>query len=272
MQINIREAKTIITKSQLPNTDYVINPYTGCQHACIYCYAEFMIRFTGHKGEKWGSFLDVKQFDIDKIKPDRYNGKSILISSVTDPYQQAEAKYQKTRKILQKLIGTKAEISILTKSALVKRDIDLFKQFESIKVGISLSTLNKDLSRKLEPFTSSPKTRLNALKEIHDSSISTYLFISPLFPWITEYDQIINYSKAYVNLVMFENINFRPHNKHRIMTMIKNEYPDLIESYKSLMKSPIEWNSIEDSIKNYCKQNNVKAEIYFHHGGFKKNR
>lgn len=71
---------------------------------------------------------------------------------------------------------------------------------------------------------------------------------------------------------MFENINFRPHNKHRIMTMIKNEFPNLMESYKSLMKNPIEWNSIEDSIRNYCKQNNVKAEIYFHHGGFKKNR
>ena len=103
MKINFREAKSIITKSNIPSIDYVINPYTGCQHGCIYCYAEFMIRFTDHKGDKWGQFLDIKTFDLTKIKPERYDGKKVLLSSVTDPYLPLEKKYQNTRKILEKL-------------------------------------------------------------------------------------------------------------------------------------------------------------------------
>ncbi|MFW9952079.1 MAG: radical SAM protein, partial [Candidatus Thorarchaeota archaeon] len=141
MKIEYREAKTIITKSNIPEVDFVINPYIGCQHGCIYCYAEFMIRFTNHKGDKWGNFLDVKKFDFDKIKPNKYNDKRILLSSVTDPYIPLELKYENTKKILKSLIGTNAHISILTKSKFVTRDIDLFKKFQNIEVGISISTL-----------------------------------------------------------------------------------------------------------------------------------
>ena len=127
MKINLRPAKSIITKSNIPSLDYVINPYTGCQHGCLYCYAEFMIRFTDHKGDKWGQFLDVKTFDLNKIKPERYEGKRILLSSVTDPYIPLELKYENTRKILEKLVSTPAEVIILTKSKFVVRDIDIFK-------------------------------------------------------------------------------------------------------------------------------------------------
>jgi DNA repair photolyase len=92
MKINFRETRDIITKSNIPGVDFVINPYVGCQHGCIYCYAEFMIRFTGHKGDKWGKFLDVKIFDLKKVKPQRYDNKRILLSSVTDPYIPSELK------------------------------------------------------------------------------------------------------------------------------------------------------------------------------------
>ncbi|MFX1269402.1 MAG: hypothetical protein ACFFAK_15690 [Promethearchaeota archaeon] len=99
MKIQYKEAKNVITKSNIPSIDFVINPYIGCQHGCIYCYAEFMKRFTNHKGDRWGQFLDVKTYDYDKIKPQRYNEKRILLSSVTDPYIPLELKYQNTKKI-----------------------------------------------------------------------------------------------------------------------------------------------------------------------------
>ena len=168
MKINFREAKSIITKSNIPSIDYVINPYTGCQHGCVYCYAEFMIRFTGHKGEKWGDFLDIKTFNLNQLKPNKYDGKTILLSSVTDPYLPLEKKYQNTRKILEKLVGTKAEISVLTKSKLVVRDIDLFKKFENIKIGVSISTLNEEFSRIIERSASKPMDRLEAIKKISE--------------------------------------------------------------------------------------------------------
>jgi len=270
MKVEFREAKNIITKSNIPSIDYVINPYIGCQHGCIYCYAEFMIRFTNHKGDKWGEFLDIKTFDINKIKPQKYNGKVILLSSVTDPYLPLEKKYQNTRKILEKLVETEAEISILTKSKLVVRDIDLFKKFKNIRIGISISTLNADFARIVERAASKPLDRLEAIKQISKTGIDTYTFISPFFPEITDFKAIIKESKEYTSRFLFENLNFRPHNIPRIMKIIKEYYPELIPKYKALQKDRTYWDVLENKIKNYCENRNLQYEIEFHHGGFSK--
>lgn len=271
MKIQYKEAKNIITKSNIPSIDFVINPYIGCQHGCIYCYAEFMKRFTNHKGDKWGQFLDVKTYDYDKIKPQRYNGKRILLSSVTDPYIPLELKYQNTRKILEKLVGTEAEISILTKSKFVVRDIDLFKKFENIEVGISINTLDKEFAKTIEPGASRPLERLNALKEIHKNNIKTYTFISPFFPELTDFQAIIEEAFDYSDGFMFENLNFRPHNIPRIMNILKARYSKLLPIYQDFRVTPSRWDIIEERIKEYCLKKKISDfKIEFHHGGFSK--
>ncbi len=270
MKIEFREAKSILTKSNIPNVDYVANPYTGCQHGCIYCYAEFMKRFTNHKGDVWGKFLDVKQFDESKIKPHKFDDKTILLSSVTDPYIPLELKYKNTRKILERLVGTKAEITILTKSKFFERDVDLFKQFENIEVGISICSLNDDFAKKVEKGASRPSERLKALKNVHERGVNTWLFISPFFPRITDYKEIIERSKDYVNSYMFENLNFRPHNIPRILSLIKSDYPELLDLYNSFRKDPSLWEEIEVQIDEYCRVLNINFSIEFHHGGFSK--
>ncbi|MFW9950473.1 MAG: radical SAM protein [Candidatus Thorarchaeota archaeon] len=270
MKINLREAKSIITKSNIPEIDFVINPYIGCQHGCIYCYAEFMIRFTGHKGDKWGEFLDIKTYNFDKIKPQKYNGKKILLSSVTDPYIPLELKYKNTRKVLENLVGTKAKISILTKSKFVTRDIDLFKKFDNLEIGISISTLDSEFARLIECGASRPKDRLDALKEIHENGIKTYTFISPFFPKITNYKAIVEETMEYTDSYMFENLNFRPHNVPRILNMLKQKYPELLPMYKELRNDHSQWDSIESEIDVYCKKMKLIYNIEFHHGGFSK--
>ncbi|MFW9928118.1 MAG: radical SAM protein [Candidatus Thorarchaeota archaeon] len=270
MKVELRNVKSVIVKSNIPDVDYVINPYIGCQHGCIYCYAEFMIRFTGHKGDKWGTFLDVKNFDFNKIKPSKYNGKSILLSSVTDPYIPLELKYKNTRKILQKLIGTKARIIILTKSKRVIRDIDLFKKFENIEVGISICTLDKEIAKLLEPGASRPIERLNAIKVLYENGIKPYVFISPYFPGITNFREILKESMDYASYFMFENLNFRPHNIPRIFSMIKQHFPDLLPIYNGLKDDHSYWDKIEEEIENFCLHNNLNYKIEFHHGGFSK--
>ena len=272
MKINIVDAKSIVTKSNIPGIDYVINPYTGCTHSCIYCYAEFMKRFTDHGGEDWGSFLDVKLYNWKKIKPEKYNGKSILFSSVTDPYIPLEIKYKNTRTILEHLIGTTAEISILTKSKFVTRDIDLFRQFENIEVGISISNMDESLSRKLEPVASKSLDRLKALKEVHESGIATYVFVSPIFPKITDYKQIIEYSKGFADRFSFENFNYRPHNVPRIYKFVEETHPELLSYYKELRKNPSLWDPIEEDITHFCEDYNLKFRVAFHHGGFSKKK
>ncbi|MFX1567344.1 MAG: radical SAM protein [Promethearchaeota archaeon] len=270
MKIEFREAKSIITKSNIPSIDYVINPYTGCQHGCIYCYAEFMIRFTGHKGEKWSQFLDIKTFDVDKIKPQRYDGKRLLFSSVTDPYIPLELKYQNTRRILEKLVSTTAHVSILTKSKFVVRDIDLFKKFDDLEVGISISSLDENFAKLVEKGASRPLERLDALKEIHENGIKTYTFISPFFPNITNYKDIVETSIDYTDSYMFENLNFRPHNIPRILRIIEDYYPELLHIYQKFRMDNSQWEKIESEIDTYCNDLNLDYSIEFHHGGFSK--
>jgi len=229
-----------------------------------------MIRFTNHKGDKWGQFLDIKKFDFSKIKPEKYNGKTILLSSVTDPYIPLDIKYQNTRKILENLIGTKARITILTKSKFVVRDIDLFKKFENIEVGISISTLNEDFAKIIEPGASRPQERLDVVKELYKNKIETYVFLSPFFPGITDFREIIKRSTDFTDHYMFENLNFRPHNVPRIYKIIKENYPNLLSIYKEFKNDPSKWEPLEDEIEAFCESNNLNYSIEFHHGGFSK--
>ena len=270
MKVEVREAKSIITKSAIPTIDFVINPYIGCQHGCIYCYAEFMIRFTGHKGEKWGKFLDVKKYDFSKIKPSKFNGKKILLSSVTDPYLPLEKKYQNTKKVLESLVGTTADIQVLTKSKLVTRDIELFKKFKNFRVGISINTLDDDFSRIIEPAASKPSERLEAIEHIAKEGIETYLFISPFFPEITDYEAIIEKAIKFTKNFSFENLNFRPHNVPRINKMIATHYPKHLSKYKEIQKNSSYWDFIELKIIDFCEKAKLNYNIEFHHGGFSK--
>ena len=95
------DVKDVLTKTNLPVSDYAVNPYVGCTHACKYCYASFMKRFTNHP-EPWGEFVDVKNWPLIK-NPKKYAGKEIFLSSVTDPYQPLEAKYKRTRMVLEQM-------------------------------------------------------------------------------------------------------------------------------------------------------------------------
>ncbi|NHJ86511.1 MAG: radical SAM protein [Asgard group archaeon] len=270
MDKKIIEVKSIITRSNIPGIDFVINPFVGCQHGCIYCYAEFMKRFTNHGGDTWGKFIDIKRFDIAKINPEKYADKTLLLSSVTDPYCPIEAKYKVTRAILERLVGTKARLEILTKSRLVERDIDLFKQFENIRIGISLNTLDTSLAKKIEPLASRPQLRIKALEKIAKEGIPTYVFVSPLFPEITDWKSIVQATKHFTRNFMFENINFRAHNIRRIMDLIIDNFPDLYDLYEQIRNDNSIWDTIEDEILTFCKPHNLNCEVAFHHGGFKK--
>lgn len=261
--MNIKEinAKSIITKSQLPEVNYVLNPYVGCSHGCIYCYADFMKRFTNHT-EDWGEFVDVKINSADLIK--QVNG-SMLISSVTDPYQAIEGKYKITRECLKKL--KYSDVEILTKSPLVVRDVDLFKQFKILKVGLSIGVLDENVARKIEPFVPSPSKRIEALKDLFNNGIYTYCFVSPIFPEISEVEEIIDAVKDYVKEIWFENLNIRGNNRLRILKFIKEYDESLLDLYRNIPDSY--WERVKEKIVKKCEKEKIKYKIFFHHGKVK---
>ena len=176
-------AKTILTKTAISSFDYCINPYVGCGHGCRYCYASFMKRFTGHL-EPWGEFIDVKvnAFYLLRKQLKRAKQGVVALSTVTDPYQPIEKKYRLTRKCLEALLETQFSVNLLTRSSLCLRDMDLFKQFQNIKVGLSITTHDERIRKMFEPNSPSIQSRVNTLRTLRQEKIQTYAFVGPMLP------------------------------------------------------------------------------------------
>lgn len=264
MKIKEIEVKDYLTKSNLPASDYVINPYIGCPHGCKYCYASFMKRFTGHK-EEWGTFIDIKKCN-KKIDIEKIEGKTVFLSSVTDCYNKFEEKYELTRAILKQIEDSKSNINISTKSKLILRDIDILKKMKNVTVSISINTLDENFKNDMDR-ASSIQDRLETLKELHRNKIYTVLFMSPIFPFITDFKSIIETSKEYVDEYWFENLNLRGDYKTKILYYIQEKYPKLIDKYTDIyIKGNKEyWKKLSEEITQYCDKYNIEYKNYFYH-------
>ncbi len=260
-----------LTKSNLPASDYVINPYVGCPHGCKYCYASFMKRFTGHK-EDWGTFVDIKRCE-KKINLNKISKKSVFLSSVTDCYNPLEEKYRLTRNILEQLVDSDCYLSISTKSKLILRDMDLLKKIKNLTVSISINTLDENFRSDMDN-ASTIEERLNTLKELHDNGIHTVLFMSPIFPFITEWKEIIEESRNYIDEYWFENLNLRGGYKTYIMDYIKKKYSNFYDNYVDIYKNNKKeyWHNLASEINHYCDKNNIKYINYFYHEELVKNK
>lgn len=259
MEPIIREiqVKSILTKSNLPVSDYSVNPYVGCTHACQYCYASFMKRFTNHS-EDWGTFLDVKTWPEIK-KPEKYAGKELFFGSVTDPYNPQEKIYQRTRSLLEQLKGSGVKLSIQTKSDLVLRDIALIKAFPDARVGFSINTLDENFKNDMDMAVSIER-RLMAMKRLHDEGIRTTCFISPIFPGITDVTAILDKVKNQCQLIWLENLNLRGSYKKVIMDYIRDIYQGLVPLYEEIYSqgSRLYWEALDRSIRDYTSQNGLE--------------
>ena len=248
--------KSVLTKSNLPVSDYSVNPYIGCTHACKYCYASFMKRFTNHP-EKWGSFLDVKYWPEIK-HPERYAGKEMFLGSVTDPYVPQEKEFKRTRTLLQQLQHSGIKLSIQTKSDLVLRDLDLIKTFPNARVGFSINTLDESFKNDMDHGVSIER-RIAAMKKLHDEGIRTTCFISPIFPGITDCEAIVERVRNQCNLVWLENLNLRGSYKSVILDYILRKYPALVPIYEEIYGNGNRqyWENLDAVMREYAEGNGM---------------
>ena len=251
--VSIREvaAKSIITRSNLPVCDFSANPYVGCAHACRYCYASFMKRFTGHT-EPWGTFVDAKCWPPIK-HPEKYAGKEIFIGSVCDPYQLCEEDFGRTRALLEQLRGSGARFSIQTKSDLVLRDLDLIREFPEARVGFSINTLDEEFRAEMDDAASIER-RLAAMEAFHAAGIRTTCFISPIFPGITDVPAIVRRVRGICNLVWLENLNLRGDYKAHILAWVHECHPELDGLYDTIYRRGRRdyWEALDQELRAFA--------------------
>jgi len=208
-QVKVQElmAKTILVRSRISEEMYCLNPYIGCQHGCRYCYATFMKRYTGHQ-ERWGEFVDIKVNSPELLAKEarRAHRWEVMLSSVTDPYQPLERRYELTRRCLQMLLEHQLPVSILTKSSLVLRDMDLLVHFDHCQVGLTITTDKEDIRRIFEPHSSPIPERIETLETLHRQGLRTYAFIGPILP--QDPQRLAERLREWVDFVYVDRMNY----------------------------------------------------------------
>jgi DNA repair photolyase len=195
---DVREepARTIITRNDSPDIsfDRSINPYRGCEHGCVYCYARPTHCFLGHSaGLDFETILyakgDAAKLLERELSMPRYEPDTIALGTNTDPYQPIERTRRITRSILEVLERTSHPVGIVTKSALVTRDIDILASMANrglAKVALSVTTLDRRIARAMEPRAATPAKRLEAVRQLSEAGIPTAVMVAPIIPALTD--------------------------------------------------------------------------------------
>jgi DNA repair photolyase len=197
-------AKSILSDSKVYT--YTVNPYTGCQHGCSYCYARFTKRFSRHT-EPWGEYVDVKinapdllELEISKKKLGR-----VWVSGVCDPYQPLEKKYELTRRCLNILKQHSWPVTIQTRSPLVLRDMDIIREAKDFETGFTVTTADDETRRLFEPSAPSINDRIETLDEFHLAGVRTYAMIAPILPGAEKLPEML---AEKIDYVIIDRLNY----------------------------------------------------------------
>jgi DNA repair photolyase len=200
-------------------TEYRLNPYVGCEHACSYCYATFVSRWR-NKDAPWGSWVQVKRNIVPVLQRQigRKRGIHIFMATVCDVYQPTERTYCLTRECLEvlgqaALLDDKLRVFVLTKSDLILRDTDILQRFpeHSLEVAFSINTVRDEIARRFEQRTSLPSERFEAAQALKQAGLQVGILINPILPYFTEHDMpklLERADQCGVDSVGFDTLNY----------------------------------------------------------------
>ena len=217
-RIIVREVRcdTLVHKlNYRSSTGYTANLYKGCTHGCVYCYAPSLI----HDERRWGTYVDVKTNAPRVLERElrSLDMKEVFLSSASDPYQPVEARFQLTRKCLEILHRNRFPVSILTRSPLVLRDLELLKKFNTLSVGMSITTVP---NRDFEPGVPPLQRRIETLRRLHQEGIMTRVSLAPVIPGVVAVDLeklFRDLGDAGVQTVMFGVLRFAGYQESKKM-------------------------------------------------------
>ena len=276
MATKVREitCASAIGKCGFSGGGWAINPYVGCTHNCVYCYARFIKRFTGHS-EPWGSFVDIR-LNISEVlkkqlKSAQYETGRIFIGTVTDPYQPVENKYELTRRILGVLKDYRVGVSIMTKSDLVLRDLDLLKQFKDIDVNFTIATLDKKWKELTEPNSPSIEARIKAIKILVANRIPAFVMMGPYWPVFTDSETMLRkFKEIGVSRVFTESLNTIGGNWTGVEEVLRRNYPELLPEMKNTLFDKKKFDEFYEKekvkIEKVAKELKLPITVYFARG------
>jgi DNA repair photolyase len=250
--------KSLMTKSGIPSLDYAVNPYLGCAHGCVYCYATFMCRFKDIR-DPWGSFVGYKERGPEVIRREVQRRQPGVVSfgTVCDAYQPIEKELKLTRACLEAFIGTKGfDVGILTKSDLVLRDIDVLKQLESVDVGFSITTLDPVIASKLEPGASAPARRLAAMSELARRGIAVWGFFGPVLPTLSDSEDdvreiITEIAHAGAGRILVDTMNLYPRVLSDYRRFLSKHFPERLGRFEA----------IRNDLEGYSEELRARVEL-----------
>ena len=241
MTVTIREieCRSILNRSGI--ADYAVNAYLGCEHGCAYCYGRFMMRYAKH-WEPWGHFVDVKvnapRVLMKQVK--RCRTGRVFVSSVCDGWQPLEGKYGITRACVEILLANGFPITILTKSGLASRDLDLLEGRREVELGATVTALDEGLTRIFEPRSSPAEERLSLLAQAKEKGVATYAFLGPVMPCLFDAEEnlrslIAAFRDVGVDWIYVDLLNPRPGVWASLFRVLRDHYPHLVSRYRRLL-------------------------------------
>jgi DNA repair photolyase len=244
------DSKTVVTENDSPDVGfrYSVNPYRGCSHGCSYCYARPYHEYMGlSAGLDFETKVFVKYHAAEQLRQflarPQWKCETIVFSGVTDCYQPAEREFRITRGCIEVAAECRQPIGIITKNALVTRDIDLLQRLAehgAVRVSLSITTLDSTLARVMEPRTSSPEARLRAIRELTSAGIPTNVMTAPIIPGLNDSEMPAILAAAreagaewagYVLLKLPRTV------KEVFTDWIRRAYPDRADKVESLIRS-----------------------------------
>ena len=265
-------AKSILNPSRIEGVAYAINPYVGCQHACVYCYARFMSRYTGHQGERWGSFVDIK-INAARVLQQQLRRRrnpltdTVLFSSVTDAYQPLEKRYEITRACLGLLRSHDVPVSVLTKSDLVVRDIDLLGEIPETEVGVTIISLDEQVRRVFEAGAPTAERRLVALSEFASQGIRTYAFVGPIIPYLstpTLEELFQRLAECGISYLFIDKLNIKYGNRPEIEKTLYTHFPDKARAIlAALQSSSTYYLELREELEELAHRHGLTVELLF---------
>ncbi len=263
MKVSVCKKRPILSPCGLKDIDYQVDTYVGCEHYCYYCYAlpqaetDWAKEILIHK-----DIVDQLSQELDKIPP-----QTIYMGYHTDPYQPCEAEYRQTRKVLELFLKNGFSASILTKSDLVVRDIEILKEMNDAAISVSVAFNDNQTRRLFEANTIDTEKRIEALNKLKEAGVKTGALLCPIIPYITDAIQMIDMLEPYADVIWIYGLSINDRsgqNWLNIQKILCSQSPDLIEQIEPVIfsKDHSYWAELRESLKMQKKARKLNLNIH----------